>query len=77
MSKKAKKPEKLPEKAVDIEPEALVVPVTPDQIEDRMLRYSKPSCPECDAFPVVCMGKRGPVASYRCRMCGHRWEVGA
>ena len=43
---------------------------------DRMLRYKRnPHCPECDAHPVICTIRRISYKAFRCRMCGHRWEV--
>jgi len=42
--------------------------------QDRMLRYRKPPCPECNASPVVTIQRRGPYASYRCRACGFHFE---
>ena len=53
------------------------VPVTPEVLTDRMMRHNFiPSCPECDAFPVVCLMKKPGYAAYRCRACSHQWEVG-
>lgn len=55
-----------------------LIPVAPSEIQDRMMIYRNPRhlhCPECDAHPVVCMQQRGSHAIYRCRLCGHRWEV--
>jgi formate dehydrogenase maturation protein FdhE len=44
-------------------------------LHDRMMRYRRnPSCPECDAHPVVCMMRRPNYRSFRCRTCGYRWE---
>ena len=67
-------------------PKEVQTPEIPE-IEDRMLRYSprtsqtsmrnKPRCcPECQAMPVVTVQRRRHWAVYRCRECGHRWEVG-
>jgi DNA-directed RNA polymerase subunit M/transcription elongation factor TFIIS len=43
---------------------------------DRMMRYRRtPPCPACGAHPVVCTQRRGAYAAFRCRQCGHRWEV--
>ena len=43
---------------------------------DRMLRYKRnPRCPVCDAHPVICTIRRISYKAFRCRMCGHRWEV--
>jgi len=43
---------------------------------DRMLRYkNSPRCPACDAHPVICMISRISYKAFRCRICGHRWEV--
>ena len=43
---------------------------------DRMARHQRsPACPKCDARPVVCMMRRPKFAAFRCRQCGHRWEV--
>ena len=54
----------------------------PPFIIDRMARYDapiapeivhrghRPPCPECGAFPVVCISKRADSRSYRCRACG-------
>ena len=43
---------------------------------DRMLRYKRnPRCPECDAHPVICTIRRISYKAFRCRMCGHRWEI--
>lgn len=43
---------------------------------DRMLRYKRnPRCPECDAHPVICTIRRISYKAFRCRICGHRWEV--
>ena len=43
---------------------------------DRMKRYMKQeACPECKAFPVVCVMKRPGYTKFRCRECGHRWET--
>lgn len=58
------------------EPEITEIPISPDQIQDRMMRYARnPACPECAAHPVVCMMRRAGYAAFRCRECGHRWEV--
>jgi hypothetical protein len=44
--------------------------------EDRMTRYRRnPRCPACDAHPTVCIQRRGAWAAFRCRHCGHRFEV--
>jgi hypothetical protein len=44
--------------------------------DDRMKRYTKVNaCPECKAFPVICTMRRQGYASFRCRECGHRWEI--
>lgn len=47
-------------------------------LSDRMATYRmrRPACPSCDAFPSVCMMKRGAYALWRCRSCGRRWETG-
>jgi len=43
---------------------------------DRMLRYRKsPPCPRCGAHPVVCKLRKQDYALFRCRVCGHRFEV--
>jgi len=44
------------------------------ELSDRMMRHSRPTCPECDSFPVACTMKRVGYAAFRCRVCGHRWE---
>ena len=47
-------------------------------LEDRMARFSKnPQCPSCAAQPVVCVMRRPGHAVFRCRECGHKWEVKA
>lgn len=55
-------------------------------IIDRMARYDapvapaiihrghRPPCPECGAFPVVCVSKRADSRRYRCRVCGHTFS---
>ncbi len=44
--------------------------------EDRVLRYRmNPRCPECSAHPTVCMTRRKFYGFFRCRICGHRFEV--
>jgi len=49
---------------------------TIDMPHDRMMRYRKsPSCPKCNAHPVVCKARRQDYAFFRCRECGYRWEV--
>jgi len=64
-----------------VEPEVSVsrevtieIQTTMAEPQDRMLRYRKPPCPECNASPVVTIQRRGPYASYRCRACGFRFE---
>jgi tRNA(Ile2) C34 agmatinyltransferase TiaS len=43
---------------------------------DRMARYRKnPICPQCAAHPVVCIMRMPGYAVFRCRQCGHKWEV--
>jgi tRNA(Ile2) C34 agmatinyltransferase TiaS len=74
----ARKPKKAVEKPLVI-PENPIESQTiidPSAIVDRMLHRSRPSCPECDAFPVVCTMKRPGCTAYRCRTCGHRWQEG-
>ncbi len=47
-------------------------------LQDRMMRYAyrKPrSCPQCAASPVITRMKRKNYALYRCRACGHQWEI--
>ena len=47
-------------------------------MQDRMMRYGyrKPrSCPQCSERPVVTRIKRKGYALYRCRACGHQWEI--
>jgi|AMWB02.1.fsa_nt_gi transposase-like protein len=52
-------------------------PIAPEILTDRMMRHNFiPSCPECDAFPVICLMKKSGYAAYRCRSCSHQWEVG-
>jgi len=68
-----------PKKAV--KPIEAPAPIDPapvsTEIQDRMMRYRRSApCPECGARPVVCMMKRQNYAAFRCRQCGHRWEVG-
>ena len=47
-----------------------------DSGEDRILRYRRnPQCPQCGAHPVICTIRRISYRVFRCRMCGHRWEV--
>ena len=47
-----------------------------DSGEDRMLRYRRnPQCPKCGAHPVICTIRRISYRAFRCRICGHRWEV--
>jgi len=49
---------------------------TSDMPCDRMLRYRKtPPCPKCCAHPVVCKIRRRDYALFRCRACGHRFEI--
>ena len=79
--KKVKKPVikelKLPEFVEAPVPELIAAPQV-EVIQDRMARYGyqKPRvCPECRAMPVVTMLKRRDYALYRCRKCGHRWEI--
>jgi hypothetical protein len=44
--------------------------------EDRVLRYRmNPRCPECSAHPTVCMIRRKNYGFFRCRICGHKFEV--
>ncbi len=64
-----------------VEPEVSVsrevtieIQTTMAEPQDRMLRYRKPPCPECNASPVVTIQRRGPYASYRCRACGFHFE---
>lgn len=65
-----------PEKA-EVRPDP-VVQTTAVQPQDRMLRFRRnPPCPKCDAHPVVCTQRRGDYAAFRCRQCGHRFEVGS
>jgi len=46
------------------------------QYNDRMLRYRRNApCPECQAHPVVCMMRRPGYSKFRCRQCGHVWEI--
>jgi predicted RNA-binding Zn-ribbon protein involved in translation (DUF1610 family) len=46
-------------------------------MQDRMLRYRRNMpCPACGNHPNICMMRRGNYAAFRCRSCGHRWEVG-
>ena len=64
--------------ARDIPPEELETTIA--DVSDRMMHYAErpkggKCCPECSAFPVVTVQKRGAYASYRCRECGFRWEV--
>lgn len=60
----------------DVEPRAVALSTTMAEPEDRMMRYRRnPRCPACDAHPVVCTQRRGAWAQFRCRECGHRWEV--
>lgn len=67
--------------APSLAPAALPHPVpaiqTPDlPLDDRMLRYQRnPICPECAAHPVICMLRKPGRAIFRCRECGHKWEV--
>lgn len=43
---------------------------------DRMARYQRnPKCPNCGAHPVICMMRRPGYSLFRCRQCGHKWEV--
>ena len=42
--------------------------------QDRMVRYKKPSCPECGSFPLVTEQSNKEMAVYRCRQCGFRFE---
>lgn len=85
--KKVRRPKKVIEeiKAPD-PPKEVQIPEIPE-IEDRMLRYSprtsqtsmrnKPRCcPECQAMPVVTIQRRRYWTAYRCRKCGHRWDMG-
>ncbi len=44
--------------------------------EGRVLRYRmNPRCPECGAHPTVCMTRRKFYGLFRCRICGHRFEI--
>ena len=44
--------------------------------EDRVLRYRmNPRCPECGAHPTVCMIRRKNYGFFKCRTCGHKFEV--
>jgi len=74
MATKKKKTTKKPtERTVDPIPELQNTIING---HDRMARYQRhPPCPKCDARPSVCMMRRGKFAAYRCRQCGHRWEV--
>lgn len=55
---------------------ALDTTIIDEGSQDRMLRYKRnPRCPECDAHPVICTIRRISYKAFRCRMCGHRWEV--
>jgi len=41
-----------------------------------VLRYRmNPRCPECGAHPTVCKLRRKNYGLFRCRICGHRFEV--
>jgi len=78
--KKRGRPKKAIQKPVKKSAKKQIVKKQPEKrtaaIFDRMLRYKRnPPCPECDAHPVVCMMRREKYAAFRCRECGHRWEV--
>ena len=76
------------EKQVEIQsvpgniPKTSEIPFTPEiqtavlTPEDRVLRYrTNPRCPSCDAHPTVCMIRRKNYGFFKCRTCGHRFEV--
>jgi len=66
-------PDRIPE--TPLQPEA-TLETTEAQPQDRMMRYGRnPRCPKCDAHPVICMVRRPRYKKFRCRVCGHRWEV--
>lgn len=55
---------------------AMRLSTTTAEYGDRMLRHRRnPPCPKCGAHPSVCTQRRGAWAAFRCRQCGHRWEV--
>ena len=64
-------------KVIVIEDETVLATDVINTIQDRMLTYrrSYAACPICKAQPVICTMKRVNYRSYRCRECGHRWEV--
>lgn len=44
--------------------------------DNRVLRYRmNPRCPSCDAHPTVCMTRRKNYGLFKCRACGHRFEI--
>ena len=51
-------------------------PILSPGIQDRMLPPRRVVfCPKCTASPVVCMMRQPGYGAYRCRECGHKWEV--
>ena len=55
-----------------------VVNVAAPNLSDRMMRYRQTgTCPKegCRARPVVCLMLRPGYAKFRCRVCGHIWEI--
>jgi len=79
--KEALQPEKQPEikeisNVAEVNPTPQLETTMIDSGEDRMLRYRRnPQCPQCGAHPVICTIRRISYKAFRCRMCGHRWEV--
>jgi transcription elongation factor Elf1 len=46
------------------------------QGSNRMTQYRKnPPCPKCDHDETSCVMRDEGYALFRCRLCGHRWEV--
>ena len=79
--KEALQPENQPERGlvsgeVEVDPSPQLETTMLEGGMDRMLRYKRnPRCPKCDAHPVICTIRRISYMAFRCRICGHRWEV--
>ena len=57
-------------------PVAVEVQTTTLEPDNRVLRYRmNPRCPSCDTHPTVCMLRRKNYGLFKCRDCGHRFEI--
>lgn len=66
-------PDRIPETPLQTE---TVLETTEAQLEDRVMRHQRnPVCPSCGTHPVICMMRRPGYKKFRCRACGHQWEV--